>query len=296
GETSVANRFLMVTRYGKKFDNWFCSIQPISLKDRMAARCVHTLVRNAADIPRPEMTPLKDVTKIADRLVQLRQKGQQPCLITTPSQAIQICLAARDAGHTLEGVSFLLGGEPLTKTRHKTIESYGARAVPTYGFSEGGNVGSQCRNAPEPDDIHVSLDAYAVIQQPHTGTDGSAVDALLLTALRPSCPKVLFNTNIGDYAVMRSHGCACLFGELGYHQHLHTIRSFEKLTGVGMTFIGADLFELIEEILPRHFGGSAMDYQLVERQDAAGLPHYNLFVSPSVGPIDEHRLSQMFLA
>jgi hypothetical protein len=67
------------------------------------------------------------------------------------------------------------------------------------------------------------------------------------------------------------------------------------LTGVGMTFIGADLFELMEEILPRHFGGSAMDYQLVERQDGTGLPHYNLFVSPSVGPIDDDRLCRMFL-
>jgi phenylacetate-coenzyme A ligase PaaK-like adenylate-forming protein len=196
----------------------------------------------------------------------------------------------------LDGVSFLLGGEPLTPTRHRVIEGCGAKAVPTYGFSEGGNVGSQCRDAPAVDDIHVSLDAYAVIRQPRTVADNMTVDALLLTALRPSCPKVLFNTEIGDYAVMTSHRCGCLFDELGYHQHLHTIRSFDKLTGIGMTFIGADLFELMEEILPQRFGGSAVDYQLVEQQDEQGLPHYSLLVSPEVGPIDERRLCEIFLS
>jgi hypothetical protein len=295
GETSVANRHLLCARYGKRFEKWFCSIPPSSLKDRFAAACVHTLVRHAAGIPRPEIASVSEAWKISDCLIQLQQRRQQPCLITSPSEAIQICLAARDRGHTLHEVSFLLGGEPLTRTRHRVIEECGAKAVPTYGFSEGSNVGSQCRNAPAVDDIHVSLDAYAVIQQPRTVADNMTVDALLLTALRPSCPKVLFNTEIGDYAVMTSQRCGCLFDELGYHQHLHTIRSFDKLTGIGMTFIGADLFELMEEILPQRFGGSAMDYQLVEQQDKQGFPHYSLLVSPEVGPIDERQVCEVFL-
>src|SRR5262249_26336859 len=140
-----------------------------------------------------------------------------------------------------------------------------------------------------------SLDAYAVLQRSRTVGDGMTVDALLLTALRPSCPKVLFNTEIGDYAVVTSRRCDCLFDEVGYHQHLHTIRSFDKLTGVGLTFIGADLYRLMEEILPRRFGGSALDYQVVEQQDAQGLPRYKLLVSPDVGPIDERRVSETFL-
>jgi hypothetical protein len=296
GETSVANRHLLCARYGKRFDRWFCSTTPRGFKDRLAASCVHTLVRTAAGIPRREMVSMSEASKIADCVIQLRHRRKPPCLITSPSQAIQICLAAQDKGQTLDEVAFLLGGEPLTPTRRRVIEECGALAVPTYGFSEGGNVGSQCRHAPAVDDIHVSLDAYAVISRPHTVADNVTVDALLLTALRPSCPKVLFNTEIGDYAVMTSHRCACLFDELGYHQHLHTIRSFDKLTGIGMTFIGADLFGLMEEALPRRFGGSAMDYQLVEQQDGQGWPRYRLLVSPEVGPIDERRLCEVFLS
>jgi hypothetical protein len=69
-----------------------------------------------------------------------------------------------------------------------------------------------------------------------------------------------------------SNPVGCLFDELGYVQHLHTIRSFEKLTGLGVTVAGGDLFHLLEEVLPRRFGGAVGDYQLVEAQDARGLP------------------------
>ena len=295
GGAAVANRHLLCTRFGKRFAGWFCYIRPRGVKARLAATWVHTWVRHAARIPYPEMVPVTEAWRIAECLLGLREEGGQPCLITTPSQAIQIGQAARATGRALDEVTFLVGGEPLTPTRRQTIEEYGARVVPTYGFSEGGNVGSQCRNPPAVDDIHVSLDAYAVLQRSRTVGDGMTVDALLLTALRPSCPKVLFNTEIGDYAVVTSRRCDCLFDEVGYHQHLHTIRSFDKLTGVGLTFIGADLYQLMEEILPKRFGGSALDYQVVEQQDARGLPRYKLLVSPDVGPIDERRVSETFL-
>lgn len=295
GHTGVANRHLLCARYGQACIKWFCSTRPSSLKDRLAAGCVHTLVRHAAHIPRSESVPVTEAWKVGQYLVQLQQEGRKPCLITAPSQAIRVCLDALERGRTLNKVTFLLGGEPLTQTRRRTIEESGATAVPTYGTSEGGNIGSQCRQASAADDIHVSLDAYAVIQRPRHIADKLTVDALLLTALRPACPKVLLNTEIGDYAVLESHRCGCLFDEFGYHLHLHTIRSFDKLTGAGMTFVGADLFQIMEGILPQQFGGSAVDYQLVERQDERGLPHYSLLVSPDVGPIDEHRVLETLL-
>ena len=89
-------------------------------------------------------------------------------------------------------------------------------------------------------------------------------DALLVTALRPACPKVLLNTGIGDSAVMERRRCGCIFDELGYDLHLHTVRSFEKLTGEGATFLGVDVIHVLEEILPAEFGGSLADYQLLE--------------------------------
>lgn len=295
GGAVVANRHLLCTRFGKRFDRWFCFAKPRGVKAGLAARWVHTLVRHAAAIPRAEMVPIDEAWRVGNYLLELRDGKERPCLITTPSHAIHICLAARAQSRTLEGVTFLVGGEPLTRTRRRTIEAAGAEVVPTYGFTEGGNVGSQCRHPPAVDAIHVSLDAYAVLGRSRPVAQGTTVDALLLTALRPSCPKVLLNAEIGDYATVVQRRCECLFDEVGYHQHVHTIRSFDKLTGVGMTFVGADLYEVLEGILPARFGGSAIDYQIVERQDSQGLPRYYLLASPDIGPIDERRLSETFL-
>ena len=43
------------------------------------------------------------------------------------------------------------------------------------------------------------------------------------------------------------------------------------------------------------FGGAVGDYQLVEEQDAQGLPCYTLLVSPEVGALDESALLTAFL-
>jgi hypothetical protein len=37
------------------------------------------------------------------------------------------------------------------------------------------------------------------------------------------------------------------------------------------------------------------DYQLVEDQDARGVPHYTLFISPEIGPLDEKTIVALFL-
>ena len=52
---------------------------------------------------------------------------------------------------------------------------------------------------------------------------------------------------------------------------------------------------MLEEALPKRFGGTLADYQLVESQDARGLPRYQLLVSPDVGALNECRLVATFL-
>jgi hypothetical protein len=80
-------------------------------------------------------------------------------------------------------------------------------------------------------------------------------------------------------------------GELGMHTTLHSIRSYEKLTSSGVTFIGSDLYTLLETVLPSQFGGGPADYQLME-EEIEGLPRVSLVVSPRVGPLDEGRVIQ----
>jgi hypothetical protein len=295
--SGVANRHLLCAKFGKRYVKWFSSVGMGTLKDRIVAPCVHGLVRWGTGCGRPEFVPLDEAAKVGEYLAGLVRQGMKPCIITSPSEAVRVCLAMQDRRMSLSDVTFLLGAEPLTAARKGTIEAAGAEAVPTYGFSEGGNVGSQCPNPGPVDDVHISLDAYAVIQreQDPQGVKTASDGALLLTALRPACPKVLLNTEIGDCAVLEERRCGCLFDEVGYVQHLHTIRSFQKITGFGVTFVGADLFHLLEDVLPRRFGGSLTDYQLVEEQDARGEPRYTLFVSPEVALRDEKELVEGFL-
>ena len=293
--SGVAQRHLLAAKFGKRFIKWFATISMGTLRDRLISACVHALVRRAAGWMRPEFVPLSEAVRVGEYLVHLVRRGHKPCINTSPSEAIQVCLAMAARGVSLENVTFLLGAEPLTPARRARIEASGAKAVPTYGFSEGSNVGSQCPAATVADDVHVSLDAWAIIQRARPLADEDTVDALLLTAFRPACPKVLLNAEIGDYAVLETRQCGCLFDEVGYFTHLHTIRSFEKLTGIGMTILGGDLFRVLEETLPSRFGGAVTDYQLIEEQDANGLPRYMLLVSPDVGALDERRLVATFL-
>ncbi len=91
--------------------------------------------------------------------------------------------------------------------------------------------------------------------------------ALLFTTLLPTSAKVLLNFESDDYGViLTERECGCPIGELGFERHLHTIRSYEKLTSEGMNFVGGDLLRLVEEVLPSRFGGGPPDYQLVEEE------------------------------
>jgi hypothetical protein len=78
-------------------------------------------------------------------------------------------------------------------------------------------------------------------------------------------------------------------------QHLSRIRSFDKLTGEGMTVRGADLYPIVEDVLPRRFGGLPGHYQLVEEQGSDGLTQYRLLVSPEVGPVDAEAVRTAFI-
>jgi len=76
---------------------------------------------------------------------------------------------------------------------------------------------------------------------------------------------------------------------------IDTIRSFSKLTGEGATVLGTDCIRILEEVLPREFGGRSTDYQLLEAEDEGHFTRLYLVVSPSVGTIDEERVRTRFI-
>jgi hypothetical protein len=106
---------------------------------------------------------------------------------------------------------------------------------------------------------------------------------------------VLLNVESGDHGVVEERTCDCALGRAGLDRHLTTIRSFEKLSSEGMTFVQTDLLRVIEEALPARFGGTGADYQVLEQEDARGILGLSLIVSPAVGDVDAQHVRQVFL-
>src|SRR6185369_1249230 len=124
---------------------------------------------------------------------------------------------------------------------------------------------------------------------------GLPPDALLISSIRPSKALILINVAMGDQAVVSERACGCPYQQLGWRTHLHGIRSFEKLTAAGMTFLDTDVIRMLEEVLPGRFGGIPSDYQLVEEEAPDGAPRIRLLVHPRVGPLPEDVVGQTFL-
>jgi hypothetical protein len=100
---------------------------------------------------------------------------------------------------------------------------------------------------------------------------------------------------MGDRAVVDRRRCGCPLEALGWTTHLRAIRSFEKLTAGGMTFLDADVARVLDEALPARFGGGPTDYQLIEEESADGLPRLRLRVTPRVGELDAAAVTGAFL-
>ena len=100
---------------------------------------------------------------------------------------------------------------------------------------------------------------------------------------------------LSAFGVVEPEDDAFGFDALGFDHHISDIRSFEKLTGEGVTFVNTDFVRIVEEILPKKYGGESTDYQLVEEEDSNGLTYLNLIVSPSVGKINEKEIVDTFV-
>lgn len=244
--------------------------------------------------PGPDFTPVRDVGKVLDAVQALLVSAGRCVIRTTPSCAVRLATEARQRGRSLRGVLFLTTGEPLTPAKAEEIHRLDARVFCHYVITEvGGSVGAPCGNPVETDEMHFRADALAMISSPHQIGD-LTVDALMLTSLLPTAPKLLLNVEVDDFAHVQQRPCGCLWDELGCRWHLSDVRSLSKLTGEGTTLLGSNCVHIIERVLPEAFGGSSVDYQLVEAEDEAYLTRVYLLVSPRVGPIDSTAVLRKF--
>jgi hypothetical protein len=287
------NNALRSARIGQPLMRWFSQSDPRQAEpaDALLLRVlVHTARRHGGVIPAPEHVPVEDARAVARWLADVVAGGAVPLLDSTASGLVRVCAAARDARLDVTGARLRFGGEPLTEARAAVLADVGAIALARYSMAEVGVMGVACARPRAVDEVHLLSDKLAFVQHERAvGVDGRTVGALCLTTLLPASPKLLINAEIDDYGVLDEHRCGCPLETLGLVRHLHTIRSFDKLTSEGMSFLGADLLQLIEVVLPARFGGDATRWQLVE-EERDGLAVVELRVHPDLGPVDDARV------
>jgi hypothetical protein len=288
---------LIYAKLGRAPLAWFYPLKPLPAKLQAGSRYLAAVGRLlGCRLPTPAFLDLRAPDRMAAWLATRLKEGKRICVTTYASSAVRICAAAKEIEVDLSGVCFITLGEPYTEAKQGMVEAVGARALVRYAFTEAGIIGYGCAEPQLSDDLHFFSNCYGLIQRSRTvGDSGPSVEAFLFTSLLPSAPKILLNVESGDYGTVERRGCGCRLGTLGLTTHLGKIRSFEKLSGEGMTFVQTEFLRVLEEVLPAHFGGTSADYQALEEEGENGILQLLLLVSPRVGPVDEDRVRQTFL-
>jgi hypothetical protein len=247
-------------------------------------------------VPLPQVVRVDQAHVVARWLAETLKTHGRCLLYTQVSYAVRVCLAAQEAGLDLRGATIKAGGEPATPAKVRQIESAGVRYMSSYGMTEAGSIASGCARPVDGSDVHLFKDAYALVSYPHTvPATGITVPAFNLTTLLPTAPKLMLNVQMDDYGVIEERHCGCELETYGYTTHLRHIRSYSKLTGEGATLIGTEMVRILEEVLPARFGGSPLDYQIMEAEDEQGFTRLYLLVSPRVAIVDESLVIQVVL-
>jgi hypothetical protein len=291
------NNLLIYAKLGLSTDRWFARQVPVHNRlERLYHYSASYLVVLMGKcfgpgFPKPELVDIADVRRIVRWASEQLRERKTCCITSAASNAVRIARIAEEMGESLEGVKFIVSGEPLTDAKRTAIERAGATVTSRFSCGPGILVGFGCGNPRYTDHIHVNQHMMALIRHPRSlANGGPPIHPLLLTTLYPSPPQLLLNVESGDYATLASSDCGCTLEKVGFALRIHHIRSFEKFTSEGMNYFYGDLYELFEKILPVEFGGGPGDYQLAEEEDENGQTRLTLRVHPQVGEIDQQKL------
>jgi hypothetical protein len=250
--------------------------------------------RAGLNFPAPVLATFEDPRPLLDWMVATLRRGRRPLLVAMASGAVRMAQVAVEKGIDLSGAWVVAAGEPTTRGRAAALRAAGLGVIVRYGAIETGALGFACAAPREVDEVHFVADLHALVA---AGAEGPLPrGALLLTSLRASAPFALINVSLGDTAVVDARRCGCPLERLGWTTHLHTVRSYEKLTAGGANFLDVDVIRVLEDELPARFGGGVADYQLVEDESAGGRPRLRLRVHPRLGELATDEVARHFLA
>lgn len=285
------HNLLMSLQCGRAPERWFSQLKPsarsVTTLDHLALlglRAGSLLAGRPA--PAPEWV---DTTRPDAPLDWARARlagGGRAAIRTFASSAVRLAEHARARAVDLTGLVLFTGGEPLTDTRRRYIESTGAAAFPRYVATEAGLIAAACPERRATDSMHVYTDRIAIIP----GEAAAGPVPLLLTTLTHHTPKVLLNTEMGDAGALERHPCGCAFGRLGLDLFVADVSSRERLTLEGMTVPLRAVNGAIERVVER-LGGPPDSWQSRVESDAHGSARLVVAISPVIGDVDITQLS-----
>jgi hypothetical protein len=247
-------------------------------------------------VPLPSYVRVERAVVVARCVSGLLQSHGRCLVNTTVSHAMRVCAAAQDAGLDLRGTTFQGSSEPATPAKSAYLKRAGVSLISNYGMVEANRIASGCARPADVGDVHLMKDAFALFTHPYPieGLD-ITVPAFNLTTLLPAASKVMLNVQMDDYGVVEERHCGCDLEAYGYTTHLREIRSYSKLVGEGVTLIGNEIVNILEEVLPARFGGSPLDYQMMEQEDEHGFTRLYVLVHPRLEISDEQEVIQVIL-
>src|SRR5262249_12104546 len=110
--------------------------------------------------------PLKAIV-VASHMRRVLDAEGSCLLYANVSQAVRAAVAAEECGFDLAGAAVFLSSEPLTHAKAERIERAGIRIIAGYGSVETGAMGLGCARRSRVDEVHLAMDAYALIDQPY---------------------------------------------------------------------------------------------------------------------------------
>ena len=211
------------------------------------------------------------------------------------SSCVRVAAAALERGLDISGARFVTSGEALTPAKAAVIHNAGAEVFATYKTVEFGTIGLSCSRYGGINTVHHFRDAVAIVTRRSQAADSEIeVNSMLLTSLLPFSRCFVINLEIGDHGVMSPSQCDCVFSKLGFTSVISDMYSYTKLTSHGMTLPASGIVAILEGVLPARFGGSPVDYQLVE-QDAGSGTRIALRVNPRIGEVRADQIRDCFL-
>lgn len=290
---------LSMSRMGCPMDHWFATggAARDSLHYRALTRYLVQLGRwNGASMPAPEYLDAGDFATPVEWIAGEKKTGRLTMVSSFVSPAVRMAALAKERGLDVEGSIVTAGGETVTDAKLDVLKQAGMRYSSRYWISEIGPIAIGCGNMLNEGRAHLMRNNIALISRirPQANAETS-VEALLFTSVSPLCASIVINAEMGDTATLAPTNCDCSLSQAGLNWEIRDISSYSKLTGQGMTLMGADVAALLEDHLPRRCGGVPADYQLVERH-GAGQTELELRVSPRAAVKDLAIVKREFIS